>query len=74
MQRGVIIQHRRSWTLVYYDTQIRNGKRKGVSVTLKKKLAAISTEYPTKRSVRHLADEVLFADGIGSNSNQNPVR
>ncbi len=57
MQRGVIIQHRRSWTLVYYDTQIRNGKRKRVRVS--KKLAAISTEYPTKRSVRHLADEVL---------------
>ena len=57
MQRGTIIKHRRSWTLLYYDTVIRNGERKRVRVS--KKLAVISKEYPTKTSVKPLADRIL---------------
>jgi integrase len=57
MQRGTILRHRASWTLVYRDTQFRDGQRKRVKVW--KKLAAVSKEYPTKASVRHLADKIL---------------
>ncbi len=57
MQRGTIIRHRSSWTLLYYDFQFRNGQRKRVRVS--KKLARVSKEYPTERSVRHLADDIL---------------
>jgi integrase len=57
MQRGTIIRHRASWTLVYRDTQFRDGERKRVKVW--KKLAAVSKDYPTKASVRHLADKIL---------------
>src|ERR1039457_2515641 len=57
MQRGTIIQHRRSWTLLYYDTQIRNGERKRIRVS--KKLAIVSKEYPTKNSVQLLADKIV---------------
>jgi hypothetical protein len=49
IQRGTIIRRRASWTLVC--------KRKRVVVS--KKLAAVSKEYPTKTSVRHLADKIL---------------
>jgi len=57
MQRGTIIKRRASWTLVYRDTQFRNGERKRVLVS--KKLATVSKDYPTKASVRHLADRIL---------------
>jgi hypothetical protein len=57
MQRRTIFKQRNSWTLLYYDTQYRNGKKKHVRVS--KKLAVISKEYPTKSSVRQLADEIL---------------
>jgi integrase len=57
MQRGTIFKQHSSWTLLYYDTQYRNGKKKHVRVS--KKLAVISKEYPTKSSVRQLADEIL---------------
>src|ERR1700749_4264213 len=57
MQRGTIIEHHGSWTLVYRDTQIRDGKRKRVKVW--KKLAPKGKEYPSKNSVRLLADEIL---------------
>src|SRR5580704_6516767 len=57
MQRGAIVKRRNSWTLVYHDIQIRNGKRKRVAVS--KKLAKIGAEYPSKKSVRSLADEIL---------------
>jgi integrase len=56
MQRGVIVKRRQSWTLFYYDVQYRDGKKKRVRVS--KKLASLS-EYPSKSSVRHLADEIL---------------
>jgi integrase len=57
MQRGVIVKHRRSWTLLYYDVQFRDGKRQRVRVS--KKLALVSKEYPTDTSVRTLADKIL---------------
>jgi len=57
MQRGTIIKHRASWTLLYYDTQYRDGKKKRVRVS--KKLAPVGKEHPSKASVRHLADEIL---------------
>jgi hypothetical protein len=57
MQRGTIINHNGAWTLVYYDTQFRDGKKTRVRVW--KKLARISKEYPTEASVRQLADDVL---------------
>jgi integrase len=57
VQRGSIVKHRNSWTLLYYDTVYRDGKPKRVRV--RKKLASISKEYPTKRSARALADDLL---------------
>jgi integrase len=57
MQRGTIIKHRKSWTLIYRDIQIRNGQRKAVKVW--KKLATVGKDYPSKASVRHLADRIL---------------
>jgi hypothetical protein len=57
MQRGTIFKQRSAWTLLYYDTQYRDGRKKRVRVS--KKLARISKEFPTKRSVRQLADEIL---------------
>jgi hypothetical protein len=57
MQSGAIVKRRNSWTLVYHDIQIRNGKRKRVAVS--KKLARIGPEFPSKKSVRSLADAIL---------------
>ncbi len=57
MQRGTIIKRRGSWTLMYYDLQFRDGKRRRVRVS--KKLAKVSGEYRTKASVRQLADDIL---------------
>jgi integrase len=57
MQRGTVIKRRASWTLLYYDLQFRDGKRKRVKVS--KTLAKISKEFPSKASVRHLADKIL---------------
>lgn len=57
MQRGVIVQHRGSWSLLYYDTVYRNGRPKRTRIRVK--LAPVSKEYPTKRSVRLIADKKL---------------
>lgn len=57
MQRGVIVKHRGSWSLLYYDTVYRNGRPHRARVRVK--LAPIGPEFPTKRSVRLLADEKL---------------
>jgi integrase len=57
MQRGTIIKHRKSWTLLYYDHRIRGGQR--IKVRVSKKLAAVSKEYPTESSVRTLAAKIL---------------
>lgn len=57
MQRGTITLHRGSWTLLYWDVQLRQGERKRVRV--RKLLAPKGDEYPTKSSVRLLADKEL---------------
>ena len=57
MQRGTIIKHNGAFTLLYYDTQFREGKKLRVRVS--KKLARVSKEHPTAASVRQLADEIL---------------
>jgi integrase len=57
LQRGTITNHNGEWTLIYYDTQFRSGKIARVQVW--KKLARVSDEYPSKASVRQLADEIL---------------
>jgi integrase len=57
MQGGSIRKHHGSWTLFYYDQVIRGGQRKRVLVS--RKLAAFSEEYPSKTSVRPLADAIL---------------
>jgi hypothetical protein len=56
MQRVTIIRHRASWSLLFYDVQYRDGREKRVRVL--KKLAIVSTEFPTAAGVRHLADEI----------------
>src|ERR1700745_4198672 len=57
MQHGTIIKHNGAFTLLYYDTQFRDGKK--VRVRVSKKLARVSKEHPTAASVRQLADEIL---------------
>lgn len=57
MQRGTIIRHRASWTLLYWDWQYRDGKKKRVRVS--RKLSPVSREFPTRSSVRQLADDIL---------------
>ncbi len=57
MQRGVIKKFHGSWRLLYWDLQFRNGKR--VRVRVNKKLARVCEQYPTKASVRQLADDIL---------------
>ncbi len=57
MQDGTVIKHRNAWRLRYYEVQIRDGARKRVRVS--KKLASVSAEYPTKRSVLGLAQRAL---------------
>jgi integrase len=57
MQRGSIRRYHGSWRLFYYDLQFRDGKR--VRVQVNKKLARVCEQYPTKASVRSLADEIL---------------
>ena len=57
MQRGTIRKFHGSWVLYFYDLRFRDGKRARVQVS--KKLARVSEEYPTKTSVRLLADAIL---------------
>jgi integrase len=57
VQRGAIVKRYGSWTLLYYDTLFRNGKKKRVLVS--KKLTRASKEYPTAESCRLLADGIL---------------
>ena len=57
MQRGQILKHHGAWLLRFYDTELVNGKP--VRVRRAKRLAPISPEFPTKRSVLTLAEDVL---------------
>jgi integrase len=54
MQRGTITLRGRTWTLFYYDLNS-TGKRVRTST----KLAVKGKEYPSKASVRPLADKIL---------------
>lgn len=57
MQRGYVYKNGNHWTLRYYEDVLENG----VPVRKQKarKLAPVSDQYPTKKSVRGLADEFL---------------
>jgi integrase len=61
MQRGTIVLHRGSWNLLYWDIQLRkvNGVSTRIRVRVRKHLAPKSKEYPTARSVQHLANDIL---------------
>jgi integrase len=63
MQRGQIYKHRSSWLLRYWDVAIVNGERKRIRKAVR--LAAVDKDYPTKRSVVHLADRVLVPLNVG---------
>lgn len=56
MQRGHLYKHRGSWLLRYYDWEIQAGGTKRVRVAER---IADAKEYPTKASVRLLADKHL---------------
>lgn len=57
MQRGRIYRHRRSWFLQYRDVRFADGKPVVKRVAVR--LAPIGKEFPSKNSVRVLADRVL---------------
>ena len=57
MQRGRIYRHRRSWFLQYRDVRFADGKPVVKRVAVR--LAPIDKEFPSKASVRTLADRVL---------------
>ena len=57
MQRGSIIKRNGSWLLRYREPRVIDGKVKKVRAAIK--LAQVSEEYPTKRSVLLLADKIL---------------
>jgi hypothetical protein len=57
LQRGTIRQHAGSWTLFYYDNVLEDGKR--IRKYTSRKLADVSKDYPSKRSVLLLAEKVL---------------
>lgn len=66
MQRGTITLRRGKWTVFYWDIRMVNGLRQRVRTS--RLLTERSKEYPTKASVRYLADKVL--DSINSKSLQ----
>lgn len=58
MQRGSIRKRRGSWTLRYWTEEIgTDGTRRRRQVS--KRLAKVSAEYPTPKSVQTKADEIL---------------
>ena len=56
MQRGQLYKHRGSWLLRYYDWEIKSGETRRIRVAER---IADAKEYPTKASVRLLADKHL---------------
>src|SRR5271154_1607348 len=72
MQRGTIVRRRASWTLLYWDRRFRDGEAKRVKVS--KKLALFGKEYPTKASVRHLADKILAPINDGQHQPESSLR
>jgi len=53
MQKGVIIKHRNSWVLRFWEHESKDGQR--TRVKRYKRLAPIGPAYPTKKSVEGLA-------------------
>src|SRR5271154_5313686 len=72
MQRGTIVRRRASWTLLYWDRRFRDGEAKRVKVS--KKLALFGKEYPTKASVRHLADKILAPINDGQHQPESSLK
>ena len=72
MQRGTILKHHGSWCLRYYETVVSDGQR--VRRKSFKKLASVSEEYPTKRSVLLLAEKVLAPINVGSQTPESSIR
>ena len=72
MQRGTIIKHHGSWCLRYYETIVDGGSR--VRRKSFRKLASVSDEFPTKRSVLLLAEKVLAPINIGSQTPESSIR
>jgi hypothetical protein len=56
MQRGHLYKHRGSWLLRYYDWEIKSGETRRIRVAER---IADCKEFPTKASVRLLADKHL---------------
>jgi Phage integrase, N-terminal SAM-like domain len=57
VQRGTITQQNGKWCLRYYESVLKDGKL--VRKKSFKVLAAKGRDYPTERSVRKLADEIV---------------
>jgi len=72
MQRGTIIKHHGSWCLRYYETIVDGGRR--IRRRSFRRLASVSDEYPTKRSVLLLAEKVLAPINIGSQTPESSIR
>ena len=64
MQRGTILKHHGSWCLRYYETVLKDGRR--VRKKAFKRLAPVSADYPTKRSVLLLAEKTLAPINTGT--------
>lgn len=57
MQSGYIYKNGKFWTLRYYEMVLDNGRE--IRKQKAHKLAPVSSQYPNKTSVRHLADAFL---------------
>ena len=64
MQHGSLRKHHGAWTLFYYDSVFADGQR--IRKKMSKKLADVSPEYPTKRSVLLLAEKILQPINAGT--------
>ena len=72
MQRGTILKHHGSWCLRYYETIVEGDQR--LRRKSFKRLAPVSDEYPTKRSVLLLAEKVLAPINVGSQTPESSIR
>jgi integrase len=63
MQRGIIYKHHGSWFLRYYDWRVVDGKP--IKKRVGRKLAPIGKAFPTKKSVRTLAEKILTPINAG---------
>ncbi len=72
MQRGTIVKHHGSWVLRYYETFLKDGQR--VRRKSFKRLAPVSADYPTKRSVLLLAEKTLAPINAGTQQPESAMR